>query len=351
MAIDWTRGYTAHWRLYEVNQSTWTDGARLDGVVSASVERDCTGDAPELESASIELDTPVTGDFSERVLRLVMVAEQNGETERADICTMRFGATSGTIERGVHTRTLRGRSVLHTAAVAETWLDYGAYVPSGADGAAEVGKMLSDTITAPVEVIGSFVLQESYVFDRSEHVLESAWAILKAGGYHIRIDGRGRVFVEREPTKPAYTLNQDTMRLLMPSVQPELDWSDVPNRYTAIEGDSVYTITNDDAASVTSTVRRGYVVPVTDTSPIRIDGESLDAYASRKLAELSVASDKRRIEREYEPDIHINALVRATIAQVGMEGDYRSKRQSLKCGAGIVVTEQLEREVRSWPVS
>lgn len=354
MAIDWTRGYSATWRLHEVEQSTWTDGARVSGVTSASVERSCDGDAPELESSSVSLDQEVGEGFRERVLRLVMVAEQDGARERVDVCTQIFAATSGNTSMGLHSRSLKGRSVLHSAATTKTWLAYGAYVPAGSDGPTEVGKMLSASIAAPVSVEGSFTLDAPYVFTRDENVLTSAWAILKAGGWRIRIDGRGRVRVCQEPPEdavPALTLSGDLVRLVLAGdVSDDLDWTGVPNRYTAEEGTEVVTIVNDEPTSVTSVPYRGYVVDEYDSSPVRINGESLEAYAERMLGELSTIGDSRSWEREWWPDVVPGDIVRGTMRRDGIEGVFHVTRQSLRCGTGIVVTEQAERRVSSWPL-
>ena len=354
MTIDWTRGYSATFRLYEVDPDTWADAGRLFGATSAQVERTDDGDAPELESSSINIDMDVGTDFRERLLRLVMIAEQDGVRERVDVCTQRYAATSGNTQMGYTTRSLKGRSVLHVAATSTTSLVYGPYVPAGSDGPAEVARMLTAAGVGQVSVDGSFILDEPYVFDRSESVLKSAWAILKAGGYRIRIDGRGAVTVlPRAEMGGAHALDLsgDLVRLVIPGIGDELDWSDVPNCYVAEEGSEIAIAINDDPLSQTSTVMRGYRHDKYDTSVIRINGESLEAYAARRLAEESVAKDSRDIEREWWPNVYPGDIVRASLPRDGMQGKFRVRRQSLKCGAGIVVTEHSEREVTSWPTS
>ena len=358
MAIDWTRGYSSTWALYEVDVGTWADGPQVTGdgvfgVVSASIERDNTGDAPELESASVELTEEVGTDFRERHLRLVMYVRQDGEVERTDVATLLFVSTNGNTERGMHSRTLNGRSVLHPAATTKTWFAYGPYVPAGSDGAAEVGKMLSASILAPVTVDGSFELADAYVFDKSESVLVSAWSVLNAGGFRIRVDGRGRVTITQKPTEDdiALRMEDEMIRLLIPGISDDLELGEVPNVYVAEEGTLTAIATNDDAESPVSTTFRGYSVQEYDNNVVRIGGESLDAYASRKLSELSVVADAREWEREWFPDVAVGDAIRANIPSEGLVGTYQIRRQSLNCGAGIVVTEHAEREVRLWPVS
>lgn len=351
MAVDWTRGYSCTWRLMEVDPGTWTDSERLYGVSSAQVERDGSGDAPELESASVEIDAPVAEEFRERYLRLVMIAEQGNSTERVDLCTMLFSSASGKCDMGVRTHSLTGRSVLFPAATAKTWIAYGPYVPKGADGAEEVASMLAACISAPVTVEGSFTLEDAYVFDRDESVLASAWAVLRAGNYGMRVNGRGEVEVGPIRTVPALVLDSSLARLLMPGISHEIDMSSVPNRYTAVDGDLVVTVVNDDPASPTSTVSRGFAIDVTDEGPTRESGESLDAYAERRLSEESVITDSREWNREWWPDVLPGDIVRAAIPNYGCSGDYRVVQQSITCGTGATVSEKVEGEVVTWPTT
>lgn len=354
MAIDWTRGYSATFRFYEVSLDTWADAGRLSGVTSATVERTDDGDAPELESSSVSIDTEVGGDFAERVLRLVMVAEQGGARERVDVCTQWYAATSGSTAMGNHARSLKGRSVLHTAACATTSLAYGAYVPAGSDGVTEVVRMLVAAGVRQVTSEGSFTLDEPYVFDRGEKVLTSAWAILKAGGYRMRIDGRGVVSVLTRAESggaAALDLSDELVRLVIPGIDDDLDMSEVHNRYIAEDGDTTAMAVNDDATSPTSVTSRGYYHDLYDTSVVRVNGESLEAYAERKLAEDSIVADARQWKREWWPDVYPGDLIRASMRSHGVQGEYRCRRQSLDCGAGIVVTERAEREVTTWPTS
>lgn len=350
MAVDWTRGYSCTWRLMEVDQGTWTDSGRLYGVASAQVERDGSGDAPELESASVEIDSPVSEEFRERYLRLVMVAEQGDVAERVDVCTMLFSTASGSCDRGVRTHALSGRSVLMPASTTKTWIAYGPYVPKGADGAEEAASMLSACIAAPITVEGSFTLEDSYVFDRDESVLVSAWAVLRAGNYRISVNGRGEVTVGPIPSEPALVLDSTSAKLLMPGITHEIDMSAVPNRYTAVDGEQVVTIVNDDSSSPTSTVSRGFAIDVTDESPTRESGESLDAYAERRLSEESVITDTREWNREWWPGVLPGDIVRTTLANYGCSGDYRVVQQSITCGTGATVSEKVEGEVVTWPM-
>lgn len=344
--MDWTRGYSARWRAYEVDRDTWADGAPIEGVDSAQVERDATGEAPLLESGTISLTTRPGADFGERYVRLVMVAEQDGGKERVEVCTLLCSASSGSVDRGADVVQLDGRSVLYPASVA--LMDRGAYVPKGMDGAQWAVEQLEGVLQAPVRKDASFTLSEHYVLDVGCSVLQAVWLVLAAGGRTLRIDGNGTVHVCDRPTEPALELTRARARLLRPGVTHALDWSGVPNRYVAVDGSKTAVATNTLNGSPTSTVTRGYRHDVVDDSPVLVDGESLTDYARRRLEELSTVPDTRSYAREWWPGVTVGSLVRGSVSSDGLDGDMRVTRQSLACGRGITVTEESTREVSAW---
>ncbi len=343
--IDWTRGYTARWRVCRVDPRTWADGDELPGFVGAKVEHTDQGDAPLIDSGSLELVTDGSG-FEIGYYRLTMVAEQGGATERADIATLWCEASGGSFNAGTDTLDIEGRSVLWPASVA--LMPRGSYAPMGADGASWAAARLREVLAAPVELNGGFTLSSWVVFDDGTSVLEAAWAVLRAGGYTIRIDGDGTVRIGPMPTEPALVLDEARSRLLAPSVAHSIDWSSVPNRYVAIEGTRLAMVINDDPESPTSTASRGYRRDALDTSPSRVNGESLEAYAARKLEEASTVLDVRTYSREWWPGVQCGDIVRGSIATVGMDGDLRVTKQSVECGMGAQVTEEAGMEVVAW---
>jgi len=344
--VDWTRGYSCHWRAYEVKRSTWADGAPVEGLRSVTVSRECSGSAPTLESGSVRVDAEPGAEMPERYLRVVLVATQDGVSERVDVATMLCAATGGTVSRGVDEVELTCRSVLMPAATAR--LDAGTYAPRGCDGVAWAASMLSGAVAAPVEASGGFSVDQHVVFDLGSTVLEAVWSVLRAGGHTLQVEGDGTVRVLPLPTDPALVLDQARARLLSPGVRHRLDWTAVPNRYVAVDGAEVAEAVNDDPGSVTSTVSRGYRHDVMDTSPKRVGGETLAAYCRRRLEEESTLMDERTYVREWWPGVLPGSVVRGSLSSVGIEGDLRVSAQTLTCGRGVTVEETAAREVRSW---
>lgn len=346
MAIDWSAGYSSSWRAHEVIPGTWADGGEVAGIEPARIERTRDGDAPLLESGTLNATVPIGDDWRERYVRLSMVATQGGESERVDVATLLVSSASGDTDRGRDALGLTGRSVLWPASTGR--LESGSYAPAGADGAAWVARLLRAHIAAPVVVTGSFRLASHVVLDLGCTPLEASWLVLRAGGFALSIAGDGTVTIGPDPTVPALSLDATNARLLHTRFPRDVDWSGVPNRYVAIDGDEIAVATNDDPNSPVSTVTRGYDHTKVDSNPVRIGGETLIAYANRRLEEESIAYDRRTYSREWWPNVVPGDLVRASMPTVGLEGDMRVHRQSLSCGAGIVVDEDSRMEVRLW---
>ena len=344
--IDWAAGYSATWRVTEVDPVTWADSGEVTGVRSVSIERSAQEEAPLLESGTVTMDMDVGEPFRERYLRVVMVAHQSGMAERVDVATLLCSATSGQIGHGAESRELVGHSVLWPASTRRP--SAGTYVPKGADGAAWVADALRACLVAPVVVDGSFALEDAVVLDVGTSVLDAVWSVLNAGGYCLQVDGNGTVRVLKRPTEPNLSLEDAGARLLHNGIRASMDMSQVPNRYVAVDGSVVAEAVNDDPNSVTSAAHRGYSVDMVDTSPTRRAGESLYAYALRRLEEESVVRDSRSYTREYWPGVLPLSVVRGTMESVGTNDDLRVVRQSLTCDKGIVVAEEAESEVRTW---
>ena len=150
------------------------------------------------------------------------------------------------------------------------------------------------------------------------------------------------------PMVPSLDIDALGPRMLIPKVSHALDFSDVPNVYVVDDDGLTARAVNDDPNSETSTVRRGYEHDGYDSAPVPIDGETLAAYARRKLQEASTVEDSRSYEREYHPDLLPYSVVRGVRPTQGLDGTFRITRQSLDMGHGIKVSETAVKEVRTW---
>lgn len=342
---DFSKAYRSEWHLYRVNPDTWADDYEVQGFMSAGITRDTEGDAPEIDAGSISVRTAANLEFERGYYRIAMVAVQNG-AERVDVATLLCETVGGIVDRDTDSIDITGFSVLHPAAT--THVDVGDFAAAGQDGAQKCASMLKACINAPIEVSGSFALADDYVFDIGTSVLESAWRILEAGGFCMYPDGRGTVHIEPMPSRPVLEIDRFSASSILPSVPHSFDTSDIPNRYTVDDSGMRAISQNDDPSSEVSHFVRGYWVDEYDDSPTLLDGETLQAYADRRLAELSTVEDKRTYSRRYIPGVHPYSIVRGSLQSAGLSGDMRIKSQEIECGNGIAFSETASREVKLW---
>lgn len=339
MMTDWLGGYTATWEVRRVNPDTWEDCDVLGGVRSVSIEKSCEGDAPTLEGGSMEVDAP---SIEPAWYRVSMIAEQGGK-ERMPVATLLFERASSHVERNNVELECKGRSVLQPAA--DVKMPTGSYAPAGCDGADFAAGLVKSCTPAPVIVDGSFTIVDDLVFDSSCSNLEAAWQILNAADWCMQVFGDGTIRIGAKPTEPALELSKANAGLLIPGVDDDFDVTEVPNRYYAVDDDEVAVATNEDAASEVGYPTRGRWVDEVDTSPALVDGESLEMYAQRKLAEASTVLRKFSYDREWWPDVVPYSLVRAYMPSDGVQGDLRVISQSIECGKGAKVSEVAGIEV------
>lgn len=336
--MNWSQSYSASWRIFRVNRKTWADAEMLKNVDKVSISR--TADGNLLESGGLD----VTGEFDADYYRIVMTAEQGGESARVDVATLFFDSSGGEDDYGRTAYKVDGYSVLRPADT--TAILIGEYAPAKADGANYAANLLRGAINAPVHVEGSFELNDHVVFELGSSVLEAVWSILEAGDFVIQIDGRGEVHIKPKPKEPSLIINNSSKRILFNSIDFEANKADIPNRYIVIDDNHITTAVNDDVNSEVSTVRRGFFVDTVDTSPTLTDNETLSGYAKRKLREASILKDVKSYKREYAPNVYPYSLIRASVSS--LFGDLRVESQSIDCSNGITVTEKASREIHLW---
>lgn len=334
--IDWTQPYYVEWRLVSVNRETWASTEVIPNVLSASITRDCTDSCPLLESAKLKLisDSEL---FDSGWYRIEGLFVQDASMERIPINTMLCESSEGERNRGVIELSVNGLSVLYPAK--ERHLLAGSYIPKGADGAKKAAAYLRECTPAPVVVDGSFTLDDPLVLDADISYIAAVWTILDAAGWCMQIDGDGTIHILEKPSTPDLSLDQANASILRPSVSFNRDISSIPNYYIAVDGDIKGEALNDNPDSYLSTVSRGRVIDMIDRSPIRINGESLERYARRKLEAESTVLKVYDYEREWWPGVYPFSIVRGSIPRAGLESDMRVLTQSFECANGISVSE------------
>ena len=332
--MDWTKSYSSTWRVFRVNRDTWADAEAVQNVIEVGVTK--TANGALIESGSMQ----ITGTLDPDYYRIVLTAEQGGEIQRVDVATLLYQQHDGNYNHGVDTTDLEGYSVLYPASTKAVTV--GEYAPSGVNGAEYAADLLADAINAPVEVEGSFTLNEHVVHELGTTVLDAAWSVLTAGNFVIQIDGSGVVHIRPMPTEPALIINNESVGMLMNEIGYTADISEIPNRYVVIDGVNITIAENNDPESAVSYPSRGFHVDLVDTSPALVNGETYAGYAERMLKSASILKEEKDYNREYAPDVYPYSLIKASVD--GLEGNFRIESQSLACKNGIVVTEKAAKE-------
>lgn len=335
--MDWTRGYTTSWRVRRVDPATWLPGEELDGVSSLTVKNEVGSNAPLLQSGEMS----VTGLVEEGWYRIEALSTQGGAGSVGTVATLLFSSDGSEWSHRSWGGNATGKSVL--ALAADKKLEPGSYAPKGSDGAQWCVSMLRSCIPAPVRAAGSFELSNHVVFDLGSSCIDGVWAVLDAAGWCMQVDGLGEVTVMPKPTEPSLEITESNKGLLMPSFSRSLPISDVPNVLRVYEDDDEAECVNDDPDSPTSTAARGRRIEAVEENPTRVDGETLSAYARRKLAELSDVYETLDVEREYADGVRPYSLVRVRLAEPGVSGDFEVQSQTVTCMRGIKVGETLGR--------
>ena len=329
---DWSRAYSAWWRVRRVDTDTWECVGDVDGVTSATVTR---GSDELGECGSFELSLSPSDPLPTGWVRIEAVVEQDGESEVADVATLLMVEGDSTYERGVRRVTAAGLSVLWPASARA--FRGGSYAPRGVDGAAWVAELLAGCIDAPVTADGGFTLTDFIVFKSGTSYLDAARQVLDAAGWRLRVDGRGEVLVCPPPSEPALDVSPSNVA---DGIALASAVDDVPNTYVAVEGTQVEVAVNDDPASPTSTVSMGYPVELVDASPKRVDGESLAGYAERRLLGARMQAVRTYTwTRDFAPDVVPGDLVHATVPSAALDAVLRVESQTLACAQGLTLQE------------
>ena len=343
------------YRIMSVNRFSWADEAEVGGFDSATITKERSSGTPLLESGTYTFTSQIGSEFKEGWYRLEALIDEDGVYTRRAIATQKLVGASGTIDFGVDTKTVNGRSVLYP--VSKRKFMARSYIPKGADAISYIGNLLRASTPAPVATPdGGFVVDDYYVFDRGESYLDAIWNLLDKAGWCLQIAGDGGVIIRKRPTVPVVTLTSVDHAILMPGVKYSHDRSEPPNRYILVDPYNGYKTTivqNKQASSKTSYQARGYEWhDYVDEAPLHMSGESAKLYAKRQLEYLSTTVKEYEYERDFiaDADVLPQHVVRAAMPSLAFEGDLRISSQSMTVqrGSGLTVKEKAGFEIKEY---
>ena len=324
---EWGRGYTSKICIARIDTRTWTASTDLIPVDSLSINRNCTDDVPLLVSATLTM----SGELSTGWYEVVLIAN---DTEKVPLGCFLFEVVKRDLDYNSVVVEAKGSSVLRPAN--STKIQIGEYAAVGSDGAEVAAQFLKRSVLAPVKVDGGFTVDRNVVFGVGMSCLEAAWLLLDAGGFCMQINGDGEIHIKPKPTEPEIDLTQLNADLLLPGVQNDYDLSQVKNRYIAIEN-GMSAIAENRSNGAASYEARGFWDDVVDTAPIRVNGESLQAYAERKLEEQAAVTESYSYNREFYPGVMPFSVVSYNDHTLVVTS------QTLTCEVGVTVAETAER--------
>lgn len=346
MSIDMENGYTASWRMVAVEKKSWGNDEQVVALDQVTFNTSCKDKVPMLQTGSVTLTREIGEEFPPGWYRIQMLAvDSDGSARRIDVATLLFEKTSGNINYSIDQCKANGFSVLKP--VNEAKMLTGEWLPKGEDGAAWCGRVLAEHTPAPVEVECSFEVNDYYVWDGGTSYLKAVWQVLDAAEKVIKIDGRGIIHIIKKPEEPTMEINAMNSPLLIPGLDYDRDYSDIPNVYYAIEGSDYAIATNDDPDSPVSTVTRGWEKTEYDDNVLRVDGETLEDYAQRKLEEKSTVVKTWGYAREYFDLVCPFEIIRFHYPKL-VHSDLRVLSQTYACDKGITLNEELGEEVKLW---
>lgn len=330
--MNWNKGFSARYFYTLVDPVTWRDVGTYQ-LIGGSVMKSCDG---LMQSGDMEITTlPTDG---ESWIRIYLAAKQ-GETGVRDALFTGLLQTPSREWEGVKgVYKAETYSVLKPAE--DILLDRGWYAGTGTDAAMVAAELLS-VGPAPVSYADNApTLEEPLVAEAHETNLSMAQKLVKAINWRIRISGEGAISIEPKPTAALEEFDSIRNDIMELKVTDTRDWYECPNVFRAVVGNIMAIARDEDDASPFSIQNRGREIWAEDDSVALNSGESLEQYATRRLAEEQAPSRSVSYDRRYQPDIYPGDMVRIKQPRQGIDGDFVIISQKISFGYGARVSEE-----------
>lgn len=344
---DWTKPFTARYRVMRVDRSTGLEAAMLRGVTAKKVTRNI--DSQTFESARV--DTADDQDFGSDLLRIYLDAEfEDGTVETVPLgtfvpnlpkLTRSTGMAAGTID--LDGRLKEAASTRYPAPVT---------VPAGVNAVAQAKTVLESCgLTVDAESSGykltsawSLGVDES---GREQSKLDDANALLDIAGFSAaRTDAMGVVHLRRyvEPaSRPiAATYREGAGARFLREVEDERDASEIANvvvvEYSTSDDTIIGTAKNENPSDPYSIPSIGYERCASYSYDSLVSQKEADAKARQLLEQQKVV---RRVTIEHIHDgRECDDAVRLEYPSAGLDGRFTVRTQDIECGAGCMMTEE-----------
>ena len=337
--MDWDKGFSAAYYMTIVDPDTWKDRKRIE-IVSGTINRTTTD---LRESSDIECRDFEEG--YENWIRIWLDARQVGESAHLPLFTGLASSPGKTID-GMRTENrIQCYSVLKPAA--DILLPRGWYAARDFISGNVIVKLLK-VCKAPIEVKYETPRLSSYIIaEEGETNLTMANKILEAIGGRLRIRGDGTIEICQKAEEPSATFSSLAADCIEPRIEVEQDLFDCPNVLRAVSGNESIEIKDEDSDSPLSTANRKREVWKEETDITLYEGETLQAFAKRRLKELQRTSMTASYSRRFHPDVLPGDIIRINYPAQNLVGDFCVNSQTITLGHGAKTSEESS-QVRNY---
>lgn len=330
--MDWSKGFSARYRIATVDPVTWADIGFLD-FTEGTVTRSLDG---LMQSA----DLTMTEDPGEKWIRIYLDARSDSGGVHTAVFT---GLTSAPGE-DKHGR--RSTFKAECYSVLQPCKDM--LMPKGWSAGAEVpvdGIIAGLLRVSPAPFkseMNAPMLTEPIIAEENETNLTMIHKILDAVGWHLRIAGDGAVMLTAGHDEPAASYSALDVDVVEKDVTRTYDWYSCPNCIRVTQNDSVSEARDDDPNSPLSTRSRGREIWAAESASGIGDAETLDEYAQRRLRELQSPGRAISYTRRYDPEVMPGDAVLLHYPAEHIQGLVRVSKQTITLGKGCRTQEEVE---------
>lgn len=283
--IDWTKSMSRTYEYYIVDPGTWKDKEPLRTVKSSTINRD--SGVETRGSATID----ITESVGECYIRIYLVVNQNGETEKIPLGTFLVQTPSSSFNGKVRNVSMDAYTPLLELKDNSPPLGYS--ILKGENIMSIAHRLVREQSRAPImKPSSSKELYYDFVADPSDTWLSFTSDLIANADHEFDVDEMGRIFFtpkqEVAALQHVWTYNDDNSSILYPDLSMDHDLYGIPNvvEVTFSTKDECYfaRVVNDDPNSPTSTVNRGREIVYRVTNP-----ETLGNHLEKKARFYEVA--------------------------------------------------------------
>lgn len=348
--MDWHRPFSSSYMVTRVSRLTGRETRHLGFLSSGAIS--VNRDTELFESASLTCSEPI--EPGSDVLRVHLVAEQDGAQERVCLGTFSASSPARKVGQGAGAYEVRCEGMLSD--LARDSFEAPITIPAGSN-IVETARAIASASASVQAVPSDAALTSAWTFGLEGgnngdggSKLDAVNALLRMAGYSSAwTDPRGTVMMTpyREPADmaPVWTFAEGPDATFLAEAEEERDGSKVANVVLAIYEDDGGTVVgqavDDDPRSPYSTVSTGR----RRVAKYRYDGTVAQSRADAKAAEL-LRTQQSTIRRVTLSHVRCPARVGDAVTvdwpSEGINGKFVIRTQSIRIGsAGCLTTSEL----------